>query len=315
MIGSGLKKLARENGLKISHGVTYGNLRGFGVTMSEGSGYKKIVFSTNFPDLAKKDAMLQQLNQVNVEREYRVAQFSVSSGAICVVFTDTIGTMKKIYAFLDWFLPLLEQSSATAYDVCLECGMPITSGKWVLLGGVARYLHTACAQKVASEVDAENTQRKEEATGSYLSGTVGAIVGALLGSVLWAIILYIGYVASLVGFVIGWLAEKGYTLLKGKQGKGKIAVLILAVILGVIVGNFLPDVVSLADMIRGGELPGYQLADIPMLIVTLLQESSEYARAVGGNILLGLLFAALGVYTVIRKAGQEVADVKVVELD
>lgn len=315
MIGSGLKKLAKENEMKVSHGVGYGSLRGFGATLSEGAGYKKIVFSTNFPDLEKKDAFMQLVSQSNVEREYRVSQLGMSARAVTVVFADNPGTMKKIYAFLDWFLPLMEQAGATPYNICLECGTEIDSGKWLLIDGIARYLHVTCAQKVASEVDTENTRRKEEATGSYLTGTVGAIVGALLGSVLWAVVLYIGYVASIIGFVIGWLAEKGYTLLKGKQGKGKIAILIGAVILGVIVGNFLPDLVEIASLINAGELPGVRLIDAPMLILAVMIENPEYAAGVGGNILMGLLFAALGVYTVIRKAGQEVADLKAVVLE
>lgn len=315
MIGSGLKKLAKENEMKVSHGVGYGSLRGFAATLSEGSNYKQIIFSTNFPDQEKKDAFMQLMNQTNIQREYRVQQMTMSPRTLSVVFLDTIGTMKKITAFLDWFLPLLEQGGATKYNVCVECGTEITAGKWVLVDGIAYYLHDSCAQRVLSEVDAENTQRKEEASGSYLTGTVGAILGALVGSVLWAVILYVGYVASIVGFVIGWLANKGYDLLKGKKGKGKVAILIVAVILGVIVGNFLPDLVEIASLINEGELPGVRLIDAPMLILAVMIDNPEYAAGVGGNILMGLLFAALGVYTVIRKAGQEVADLKAVVLE
>lgn len=48
MIGSGLKKLAKENGLRVSNGVAYGSLRGYAATLSEGSGFKQIVISTKF---------------------------------------------------------------------------------------------------------------------------------------------------------------------------------------------------------------------------------------------------------------------------
>ena len=39
MIGSGLKKYALENGLKVAQGVGYGSFRGYAATLSEGSGY------------------------------------------------------------------------------------------------------------------------------------------------------------------------------------------------------------------------------------------------------------------------------------
>ena len=38
MIGSALKKMARENGMTVQGGVAYGSLRGFAATLSEGSG-------------------------------------------------------------------------------------------------------------------------------------------------------------------------------------------------------------------------------------------------------------------------------------
>jgi len=42
MIGSGLKKLAAANGLQIDGGVAYGVLKGCFVSLSEGSGYKRM---------------------------------------------------------------------------------------------------------------------------------------------------------------------------------------------------------------------------------------------------------------------------------
>lgn len=62
MIGFGLKKFALANGMKAAHGVAYGNLRGFAVTMSEGGGWKRLSVSTRFPD-AEHQMTLQ--NAVN----------------------------------------------------------------------------------------------------------------------------------------------------------------------------------------------------------------------------------------------------------
>ena len=40
MVGSGLKKFATENGMKVAQGVAYGNLQGFAATMVEGANIK-----------------------------------------------------------------------------------------------------------------------------------------------------------------------------------------------------------------------------------------------------------------------------------
>lgn len=315
MVGSGLKKYASENGMKVAQGVAYGNLQGFAATMMEGSNIKILTIATRFSSEEQKDQLIQAVNTVDISRTYRVQKLEFGLRTVHIVFTDTVGTMKKIRAFVDWFMPLLSQYGAAQGNVCSECGMEITSGRWVLVNGIAYHMHDACAQKVSREISDENTRQQEEATGSYLTGTIGALIGALVGAILWAVVLNMGYVASLVGFVIGWLAEKGYNLLRGKQGKAKVAILILAVIVGVLVGNFAADAFTLLGMISSGELPGYGVADIPGLLMMLLVADAGYFRATLGNMAVGLLFAGLGVFTLLRKTSMNVAGQKYIVLE
>lgn len=315
MVGSGLKKFATENGMKVAQGVAYGNLQGFVATMVEGPNIKVLTFTTRFATEAQKNQLTQAVNTVDITRTYRVQKLEIGLRTIQIVFNDAVGTMKKIRAFAEWFIPLLRQYGASAWNVCSECGTEIAAGRWVLVNGIAYYMHDACAEKVSREIEDENTRQKEEDTGSYISGTVGALLGALVGSVLWALVLSAGYVASIVGFVIGWLAEKGYNLLKGKQGKGKVAILIIAVIVGVIVGNFALDAYDIMMMITSGEVEGVSIAQIPLIILYTLIDNSEYLSYTLGNIGIGLLFAGLGVFSLLRKAGQEVAGQKYIILE
>ena len=312
MIGQGLKKLATENGMRVSNGVAYGNLQGYAATMLEGAGYKQIVFSTRFADPVQKEALTQAINKVNIQRQYRVQQMGITLRTIHVVFQDTVGTMKKIRSFLDWFLPLLEQHSAAKWDICPECGAQVTNGCWKLVDGIAYYMHETCAEKVRAEIAADNENRKQEAEGSYALGFVGAFLGAVIGAVLWAVVLNAGFVASVVGLAIGWLAEKGYRLFNGKQGRGKIAILIIVIILGVLLGTFGADALYLAGLVSEGAL--YTYSEIPMVIFYFLVSDTEYVIGSASNILMGLLFAGIGVFALLKKAGKEVADTKFVDL-
>ena len=149
MIGSGLKKFASENGLSVSNGVAYGSLCGYAATLTEGSGYKQIVFSTVFSEQAQKDAFLAAVNGADVQRQYRVQKFNIAPRTIQVVFQDTVGTMKKIAAFVDWIVPLLQQHGATKASICAECGGQIAAGCWKLVDGVAYHYHETCAEKVS----------------------------------------------------------------------------------------------------------------------------------------------------------------------
>ena len=94
MIGSGLKKLAAEHGLKIQKGVAYGSLQGYAATMSEGSGWKQIVFATSFADPVQKTAFNDAVSGVNLLKTYRVRHMNVTPNSIQVEFNDTVGTMK-----------------------------------------------------------------------------------------------------------------------------------------------------------------------------------------------------------------------------
>lgn len=310
MVGSGLKKLAQEYGMNIAEGVAYGNLDGYAATFFEGSGYKQIVFTTKFQAAGDGDSLQEKLNSRNIAREFRVQRLNITPDRIDIVFLDNPGTMKKIREFLELFLPLLKESSATAYNICTECGCEVTAGKWLLINGVAFYMHESCAQKVRRLTQEEEAAASDADTGSYVRGFLGALGGAAMGSVVWAVVLNLGYVASIVGLLIGWLAEKGYRLFRGRQGKGKVLILALVIILAVLAGTVAADVFTLAGMIGRGELPGFGYGDILPLMLYLLEEDPEYAGATVSNILTGLLFAALGVYALLRKAGKEVAGTK-----
>lgn len=314
MIGSGFKKLAKENSMKVFNGVAYGNLRGFAATFSEGSGYKQIIITTKFADPALLSQLQEQLNQRNITREFRVQKLDFTPNGICIVFMDNPGTLKKMVSFLDWFMPMLPNYGAWGIDTCIECGGQLTGGCWKLIDGVAFHMHESCAEKIRRDIDEEEQTKQQADHGSYIKGFLGAILGAVLGAIVWALVLKVGYVASVVGLLIGWLAEKGYNLLRGKQGKGKIAILIFAIIFGVLLGTFAADAFTLAQMIQSGELIGWTMGDIPHLILLLLGDS-EYLLPTLGNVLMGLLFAALGVFGLLRKTGREVAKTKLIDLE
>lgn len=306
MIGSGLKKLAQEYGLKVSHGVAYGSLQGYAATFSEGAGYKQIMFSTRLPD---QNAFLFALGQVDLKAAFRIQSLNVTVNAIQVVFQDNPGTMAKIREFLAWFLPLLQQHGAAMVNVCPACGCELGAGKWIMINGVASYMHGACAEKAHRDIQGADHAAKQSRTGSYGTGLVGALIGALIGAVVWALVLNLGYVASLVGLLIGWLAEKGYTLLGGKTGKGKVAILAVAVVVGVIAGTFGAEILDVMNTFDAS------FVDSAELVFKVFEMDSEAQGIIIGNIAMGLLFAALGVFAMLKKASDDAAGNKVIDLD
>ncbi len=326
MIGSGLKKFAKQNGMKIARGVAYGSFYGYAATFCEGSGWKRIVVSTRFPDPAKRDALRAALAQQNLTTQYRVKSLEIFEDGIGILFLDNPGTMKKIEAFCQWVFPQLADYEATGADICSECGAPILDkGCWKLLYETAHHMHQTCAQKLQDQLDDEQAQRQQEETGSYFTGLIGALIGALLGAVVWGLVLHMGFVASIVGFLIGFLAEKGYTLLKGRKGRGKVFILAGVTILGVLIGNIGYDAViwaaeiakyapDAAITLNGAEIP-VSYGDIPMLIGYFFTNNSEYRSGMILNCLMGIGFALLGVWSILRKAKKETTAPKAIDLE
>lgn len=314
MISAGIKKLAKENDLKISSGVAYGNLYGFASTFSEGNGYKRLVIVTTLPYPDWERWLKAELDNTNIEREYRVKSISFNVKTIDIEFRDAAGTMKRINAFIEWFYPLLEKAYATKCKICAECGQPIEKGTWKLIDGVVYPLHKDCAIQLRNTLIEEHETEMAEQKGSYLMGFIGAILGAAIGAALWAGVYYMGYMASIVGFVIGILAERGYNLFKGKKGGLKVAILIVLVIAGVAVGTLAGEWLLLYKMMQEGELIGYTAKDLLPLLIEIIEVEEEATAAVLKNIGTGVLFAALGVFALIRKTAKEAKPTKVKDL-
>ena len=161
----------------------------------------------------------------------------------------------------------------------------------------------------------ENNPVEIQKEGSYVTGLIGAMIGALIGAAAWCLVMQLGIITALIGLLIGWLAEKGYTLLKGKAGKGKLVILILAVIVGVVAGTFAAHYVdwyraiaeyypNAAITIEGREVL-VDYSDIPSQILYDLSNDSEYLGATVKDLLLGLLFAFMGVFGILKNAAKK----------
>ena len=195
-------------------------------------------------------------------------------------------------------------------DICVECGTPISQGAWKLIDGAAFHLHEQCAQRILRQAEAEKEAEMPENRGSYLTGAVGALIGAALGAVVWALVLKMGYVASIVGLLIAFLAVKGYDLFRGRQGRGKLLILLVSVVFGVVMGTFGMVMMEILAVIEELYLSH---SDIPAMLQLLL-EDAEFLGAIGKELLLGLLYAALGAWGIMRQTGRQVAEFKMTDL-
>lgn len=149
-------------------------------------------------------------------------------------------------------------------------------------------------------------QETEEKKGSVFTGTIGALLGAAIGAAAWAAVGMMGYMASIIGFVIAFLAGKGYDLFKGRQGAIKMVVLVICVILAVGAGTVGTSVWALHDVyteevnaLSEIEKKLYDIMPEDEFILSALQDS-EMQTAIIKDAGMGLLFGFLGAFGLIK---------------
>lgn len=150
-------------------------------------------------------------------------------------------------------------------------------------------------------------------------GIVGALIGALIGALAWAVVGALGYIASIIGLLIAFLAAKGYDLLRGPQGMIKLIVLILCVILAVGVGNlgaylwtihssYIEVVEELSTIERQLVISE---AEYFSNVLPELMNDPEIQRDFLKDMGIGLLFAVLGCFGLLKNAAKKTADANV----
>ncbi|MBO7179466.1 MAG: hypothetical protein J6V78_03910 [Clostridia bacterium] len=302
MVAKGLKDYANEKGLKVSNGVAYGVIGGYMVTLKEGYGIKNISFSGAITDeCAAKIAAFLQSKEAN--KEYRVAQFNIMREGISIDIADTVGTMKKIRAFLDFFPNFLRENGILADGFCTACGNTIEGtdeSRIVLINGIAHRIHAGCSGAVMERADVEQARHETEEK-NLCKGILGAVLGALLGGVVWAIAYYIGYFFAIIGALIGFLAVKGYEKFGGKVCKAKMPVILIATLLGAVFGQVAGDV---AYIMIEWQCP---LVDSFYVFLYLFSapEGAEFVSSFCIDLAMGAFFAILGAIGVLKKASKE----------
>lgn len=148
-------------------------------------------------------------------------------------------------------------------------------------------------------------QETAEKKGSIVGGIIGALIGAAIGAVLWTIVGMLGYIASIIGFVIAFLASKGYDLLKGRQGVIKMIVLIVCVVLAVCAGTLGTAVWQIHDeytsqlnALTDIEKKYYDIMPESEFMLSILSEKEVQTGLIKDSA-MGLVFGILGSFGLI----------------
>ena len=299
MVGTGIKKFAKENNWQIKNGIAFGVYRGYMMSMQEGAGWKSLSIAARLENEDTVKSAYELLNDKDIMKDYRITGSQVSATSVYITFLDNPGTMKKMFAFMDSFCDGLDSFGVKGANYCSSCGQELYGSNAVpaVMNDVVFLLHESCMNK---DDETMNTIKEEKAKeGSTLLGSIGAFVGALVGAIPWAVAYYFGWFVGWFGFVIGLAAKKGYELLQGKESRAKGFIVIVATF----IGTFFAE--SIALMVGMGiawsqEGIEFYLLDIVYSYFYALVTDSEVLMAVLTDVALGLVFAVLGIWSVVK---------------
>lgn len=335
MIGSGLKKFAEEYHLTAESGVVHGWLQNCYVAFSEGAGYKRLAIyigchhageDEHIPEEGTLPAHMQAADQIadfilekaGEYKKYRLMPsgkgmpgvvLTQGGSVVQVNFFDNPGTLKCIRNFIEDILPQL--APLTAPRECAACaGEQDATFLPVLMTDQAVVpMHSHCAEKITAALSQANAHTRSALP---VLPILGALLGALLGAVVWAAVGILGYMASIVGLLIAFLASKGYDLLGGKPGALKIVTLIVCVILAVAAGTVGCEIYGLHTFYQEEvQKLGPMETAVPEMeflkaTVPLLWQEAEVLKAVVKDAAMGLLFAMIGCLDILRRESQRI---------
>lgn len=265
MIGSAIRKFAKERGMTCDGGCAYGRVNGRHIFMYEGNGYKAVQVYL-YPPVEKLDdggardaEILRVLTDCDL-REFRLHQkgaVSIEAGYARLVFHDTVGTMKRVVRYIDEVLPKLDGLDLDS-DRCACCGEAMDEDvRYAMLDGRIMPVHGACRQKLSALVE---SVEDEPRPGSIWKGTLGALLGAVIGAIVYAVVFALGYIAGIVGLLTGYLASKLYDKCGGKRSKWKMVVVAVMLVLGILLGQAAGYTVMFSRWYSEG---GFTEADYP----------------------------------------------------
>ncbi|MCH4888493.1 hypothetical protein EZV73_12950 [Acidaminobacter sp. JC074] len=163
--------------------------------------------------------------------------------------------------------------------------------------------HNTCYEYLLNKVN----EKEEMPEGNYVSGIFGGLIFGALGTIPWILAGLFGWIISLLGMVIGLSANYGYNRFGGKQGKSKASILISITVVMVILASFTTSTFRIAEDLSSQGTGNIGLLDSIRVTIYVLLNNSSFGTAFMSNTGLGVVFALMGSWRVIKENSGQAA--------
>ncbi|MDE5792643.1 MAG: hypothetical protein K2H66_03860 [Oscillospiraceae bacterium] len=130
-------------------------------------------------------------------------------------------------------------------------------------------------------------------------GILGAVLGSIPGILLWILLGYIGFTASIVGFVIAFGILFGYNLLCGELDKTGTIICVIVLLIAIYVGEHMTWSVVIYKSLKeySEEITLGDCVKNLGSILKLVEMKGDFVASV----FKGYLFGLLGAFSAVKK--------------
>lgn len=165
MVGNDMKRFAGKNGLMVNRKMVYGIWKGYVIRLRDTwFAGRSVMFSICLENQSALEALNKWLDSAAIKKRYWISSGSAMEYMCIISFQDTLGTMRKIAAFLEIFPDKLRDLGAMGVEVCSECGKPVAPGEGELtvLDQDVSMMHIQCAQEAREQMREEALKKREK---------------------------------------------------------------------------------------------------------------------------------------------------------
>ncbi|ULQ58991.1 hypothetical protein K7I13_10750 [Brucepastera parasyntrophica] len=282
-----LEEAGIQLGFKAVNNIYRGRYNGywFSLENADEPGSSEIIVSMLIDKSVSEEKMKSDLLQIesvyNAEMEDTMLQTYINTAGMPYgTFIETLNAILSVYR---------------EYGVkpeCALCGQNEPDGFYKLNEKII-----PVCPSCAGNINSLKEETKAGSLKSYILGGIGALAGALVGSIVWIVIGAIGFYASIGGVAIAYAAFYGYRTLGGKTTKLSAVIIAVCVLIAVFFAELFGIGLEIVSYARSeGWRPG--LTDIIYIIFGFI--TGENAAQVYLDMLVGLLFAGLGSYRLLK---------------
>ena len=214
--------------------IHYGIWNGYAVTHYLNQNYECVHLSVRTD---KKDNQLRK-NLLAAVKERFPKRFKGcmnlgDSVAFNLTFDNKQPIQEQLVAYLNGMTETVRAAGIRPAQTCAHCGAQAPDSLCIV-GNKYQPVHASCVRN-AQETTIERAQQNEE-SGSYLTGTIGALIGTIVGIIPTVLtVMFTERIYALLFALVPLAAMFGYRLFKGKQSKASIGIIIVLSIIGVFI--------------------------------------------------------------------------------